>query len=106
VFVTKPLIFVSQYIDAVNLALQQYDSSQSLGRIQKSWLAFCIMAIFMTRTVCWAKFERASLGKYSMAAISWMFRKSRIPWNWLLTASTMAIIGRYGITHGVLVLDC
>lgn len=104
-FITKPLAFVAQYIDAVNQALQQFDSSKRLTRIQKSWLAFCIMGIFMTRTVCWAKFERASLGKYSLAAISWMFRKSKIPWNWLLTASTMAIIRRYGITHGVLVFD-
>lgn len=104
-FITKPLAFVAQYIDAVNQALQQFDASKRLTRIQKSWLAFCIMGIFMARTVCRAKFERASLGKYSMAAIYWMFRKSKISWNWLLTAGTLAIIGRYGITHGVLVLD-
>ncbi len=104
-FISEPLAFVERYIDNICLAIQQYDSTKCLSRIQKSWLAFCIMAIFMTRTVCQAKFERASLGKRSMAAISWMFRKSGIPWQWMLTFSTLVIIRRYGITHRCLVLD-
>jgi len=104
-FISEPLVFVKQYIENINQALMEYDSTKSLSRIQKSWPAFCIMAIFMTRTVCQAEFERASSGKRSMAAISWMFRKSKIPWRWLLTYSTLVIIRRYGITHGCLVPD-
>jgi len=63
------------------------------------------MAIFVTRTVCWAKFERACLGKKSKAAISWTFRHGAIPWNVLLTASTILIITRFGITRGRLIVD-
>ena len=59
----------------------------------------------MTNTVCWAKFERASIGKYSVAALSWMFRWSAIPWDILLTISTIVILRRYGITTGCLGID-
>jgi hypothetical protein len=59
----------------------------------------------MTNTVCWKKFERASIGKYSLAAISWIFRRSTIPWDHLLVMSTIIILRRYGITYGCLGID-
>jgi hypothetical protein len=40
-----------------------------------------------------------------MAAISWMFRNAAIPWQILLTVSTIIIIRRFGITHGLLAID-
>lgn len=46
-----------------------------------------------------------SLGDYKIAALSWMFRQSKIPWDKLLIASTRHILKTYGITNGVLVLD-
>ncbi|MFQ5821983.1 MAG: transposase [Candidatus Heimdallarchaeota archaeon] len=66
---------------------------------------FCIMAILITNSVCWAKFERASLEKYSVAALSWMFRHSKIPWDLLLCMSVRAILHRFEITEGILVID-
>ncbi len=104
-FISDPLPFVNSYINQLSNAIKQYDSNLRLTRIQKSWLAFCIMAIFITRTVCWAKFERACLGKRSLAAISWMFRKSKIPWEILLAVSTIVIINRFGINRGRLAID-
>lgn len=104
-FFAEPLEFVTDFIDNIDQGLKEYDSSLKLTRIQKSWLSFCIMSIFLTRTVCWAKFERTSLGTYSMAAISWMFRKSKIPWNMLLVVSTILIIQHFGITCGCLAID-
>jgi hypothetical protein len=104
-FISAPLPFVKAYINEIGYAMKQYDSKLHLTRSQKSWLAFCIMAIFVTRTVCWAKFERACLGRRSCAAISWMFRHSSIPWEILLTVSTMVIIATFGITRGRLALD-
>ncbi len=98
-FISRPLPFIAAYIDDLNQAIKQYDSNLKLTRIQKSWLAFCIMAIFMTRTLCWAKFGRAYLGKKSPAALSWMFRHATIPWQILLAASTIVFIKRYGITR-------
>jgi len=104
-FFAKPLEFVANFIENINKGLKEYDSSLRLTRIQKSWFSFCIMGIFLTRTVCWAKFERACLGAYSMAAVSWMFRKSKIPWTALLIVSTTLILQRYGITRGCLAID-
>ncbi len=104
-FIFESLPFVTSFVDSIDQTIKHYHPGCRLTRIQKSWLAFCIMSIFITRTVCWAKFERACLGTYSMAAISWMFRKSKIPWNILLIVSTIVILNRFGITHGCLAID-
>jgi hypothetical protein len=104
-FITKPLPFVTSFIDELNRAIREYNPDKSLSGIQKGWLSFCIMGILMTNTVCWAKFERASIGKYSLKAISWIFRRSSIPWNILLVISTMVILQRYGITYGCISID-
>jgi hypothetical protein len=104
-FISDSLPFVKSYISDIDSAIKQFDVNAKLSTIQKSWLAFCIMAIFVTRTICWAKFERACLGKKSMAAISWMFRRASIPWHILLTASTFLVIRRFGITRGRLAID-
>ena len=63
------------------------------------------MGILITNSVCWAKFERASLGTYSIKALSWMFRYSKIPWRSMLQASVILILEEYGITEGILVID-
>src|SRR5919201_1065037 len=51
------------------------------------------------------RFARASLGTYSLAALSWMFRHSKIPWDKLLVASVRVILRHHGITSGTLVID-
>ena len=71
---------------------------------QRTWLAFCLTAV-VTNSMCWARFERASLGTYAMAALSWMFRHSKIPWEQLLVASVQVILRHHGITSGNLVVD-
>lgn len=63
-----------------------------LTKTQKAWLSFCLMGIVMTSAVCWAKFERASLKKYKVAALSWIFRNAKIPWTYLLIASVNTVI--------------
>lgn len=101
----KALPFVVEFIEALDEAIKKHNPSSGLSRIQKGWLSFCIMAILITNSVCWAKFERASLEKYSVAALSWMFCHSKIPWNLLLCMSVKIILCRFGITEGVLVID-
>lgn len=100
-----PLPFVSFYIGALNETLAKHQPEARLSLIQRSWLSLCIMAILVTNSVCWAKFERASLGSCSLAALSWMFRHSGIPWEELLVASTRHILKQYGIKWAVLDLD-
>src|SRR6266566_7055099 len=76
-----------------------------MAAIQRAWLAFCLTAILVTHSICWARFERASLGTYSLAALSWMFRHSKIPWDKLLVASVRVILRHHDITSGHLVID-
>ena len=61
--------------------------------------------ILLTNSVCWAKFERASLGERKITALSWMFREAKVAWDYLLLASVTLVLKRHGITEGVLVVD-
>src|ERR671918_1881204 len=101
----KPAPFVSAFIDAVDDAIRQPNPNHRMSAIQRTWLAFCLTAILVTHSICWARFERAGLGTYSMAALSWMFRHSKIPWDHLLVASVRVILRHHGITSGSLVVD-
>jgi hypothetical protein len=101
----KPAPFVSAFVDAVDEAIHDHDPGQGLSAIQRAWLAFCLTAILVTNSICWARFARASLGAYSLAALSWMFRHPKIPWEALLVASVRVILRHYGLTAGSLVID-
>jgi DDE superfamily endonuclease len=101
----KPAPFVSAFIDAVDEAIRQDHPSHGMSVIQRTWLAFCVTAVLVTNSICWARFERASLGTYALAALSWMFRHSKIPWDALLVASVRVILRHHGITSGSLVVD-
>ncbi|HKH20327.1 MAG TPA: transposase, partial [Gammaproteobacteria bacterium] len=100
----KPAPFVSAFVDAVDEAIHDHDPGQGLSAIQRAWLAFCLTAILVTNSICWARFARASLGAYSLAALSWMFRHTKIPWEALLVASVRVILRHYGLTSGSLVI--
>jgi len=104
-FIVKPLPFVTTFIDAVNEAIEASRPGWGLSRIQKAWLSFCILAVLVTNSVCWAKFERAGLGRYSLAALSWMFCHAKIPWDLLLEMSVRVMLRQYGITQGSLLVD-
>ncbi len=89
----------------IDVALSKLKPSAKLTEIQKRWLGFCLTGILLTNSLCWAKFERASLGGYQIAALSWMFRDAKMAWNYLLLASVTLLLERHGISEGVLVLD-
>jgi len=101
----EPSQFIKQYIEELNISLEQYQPGAGLTFTQKTWLIFCLTGILMVNAVCQAKFERASLGEYKIAALSWMFRNGKILWEKSLIASVMHILKKYGITNGVLILD-
>jgi len=101
----KPAPFVSAFVDAVDAALRTHQPHHAMSVTQRTWLAFCITAVLGTNSICWARFARASLGTYALAALSWMFRHSKIPWDHLLVASVRVILRHHGITSGSLVVD-
>jgi len=85
--IDEPLLKVKEFINPLNDGLSQGQSGHQLSITQKAWLGFCLMGILITNSVCWAKFERASLGSYSRAALSLQFKHAKIPWETLLAAS-------------------
>src|SRR5689334_1902014 len=101
----KPAPFVSAFVAAVDEAIRAHQPSHGMSAMQRTWLAFCVTAVLVTNSICWARFARASLGTYSLAALSWMFRYSKIPWDELLVASVRVILRHYGLTCGSLVID-
>jgi len=101
----KPAPFVRAFVEAVDAAIRAHQPNHAMSVTQRTWLAFCITAVLVTNSICWARFERASLGTYAIAALSWMFRHSKIPWEQLLVASVRVILRHYGITSGSLVID-
>lgn len=101
----QPLPFVTQFVDELDHSLKQLDPDGGLSRVQKGWLSFCLLAIVVTNSVCWKRFERASLGQRSHASLSWLFRQNHGFWEFLLRASVSVIVAKYGITQGVLVVD-
>src|SRR5215831_10934345 len=101
----KPAPFVSAFVEAIDDAIREQHPNHTMSATQRAWLAFCVTAVLVTNSVCWARFERASLGTYALAALSWMFRHSKIPWESLLAASVRVILCQYGITSGSLVID-
>ena len=103
--IDKPLPFVKEFVEEINEAITKHAPGQKLTAIQTHWLSFCLMGIIVTNSVCWAKFERAGLKEYTIAALSWMFRKANIAWELLLIMSVRIIIKKYGITQGGLLVD-
>jgi hypothetical protein len=101
----EPLEFAKEFIEQLNGALVAEGTGKPLSRHQKWWLAFCITAVLITNSVCWSRFEKVSLGKLTLASVSWMFRCSGIGWERLLVNSVKVLLNVYGITEGVLALD-
>jgi hypothetical protein len=103
--IEKPLPFITNYISQINEAISVFHPEKRLSRIQQYWLSFCVMAIIVTNSVCWTRFQKVGLGRYGHAALSWMFRKSKIPWQLLLQMSVHVILKRHRITEGCLAID-
>jgi hypothetical protein len=101
----KSAPFVRAFVEAVDDAIREHHPSHAMSATQRAWLAFCVTAVLVTNSICWARFERASLGTYSLAALSWMFQHSKIPWDTLLGASVRVILRHHDITSGHLVID-
>jgi hypothetical protein len=103
--ISKPLPFVTAFVETIDAVIRDQHPGQGLSALQRTWLAFCVTAILVTNSSCWARFERASLGTYSLAALAWMLRHAKIPWEHLLVASVRSILKAYGITGGTWVID-
>ena len=75
--ISKPLPFVTAFVETLDAVMRDQHPGQGLSALQRTWLAFCVTAILVTNSICWARFARASLGNYALAALSWMFRHAK-----------------------------
>lgn len=103
--IDQGLPFIQDYVKALNEVIQKTAPEKELTRIQRYWLSFVILGLLITNTLCWARFERFSMGSYTSSAICWVFKKAKITWDLLLYASVTKLIERYGIKSGILVID-
>jgi hypothetical protein len=103
--IDTPAPFVSAVVDAIDETIRQQSPSHGMSTRQRAWLAFCVTAVLVTNSVCWARLARASLGTYALAALSWMFRHRKIPWDELLVARVRVILHHDALTCGSLVID-
>ena len=99
-----PLPFVDNYVDGLSEGLEKRQTGAGLTAGQKKWLSFCLMGILITESVCWQKFVRASLGRYSEALLSWYFR-CPMTWGLLVSISVDLVLESFFVWGGVLVLD-
>ncbi len=104
-WLSEPLPFIEDFIVQLDAGLQVHEPNRRLSRIQRGWLGFCLMGIILTNSICWARFERISLGRYKIAALSWMFRHAKLPWAGMLQVGVGIILKQYGITEGILATD-
>ena len=104
-FIGDTLPFVKTYVEEVDTALRTLDSRAGLTTLRKAWLGFCLLAIMVTNSVCWKRFERASLGRWSHTRLSWLFRQPQRFWQHLLRASVLVLIKQYGLTTAIVVFD-
>jgi hypothetical protein len=104
-WLSEPLPFIEDFIVQLDAGLQVHQPNRRLSRIQRGWLGFCLMGIILTNSICWARFERISLGRYKIAALSWMFRHAKLPWAGMLQVGVGMILKQYGITEGILATD-
>lgn len=102
--VGKPLAFITEYVEKLSSGLEQKQPKAGLTQGQKAWLSFCIMCIIVTESICWRKYVRVGLGKYSEALLSYYFC-CNMTWNLLIATSIRIVLESFGTYEGILVID-
>ena len=75
-----------------------------LSKKQRNWISMCITAMVLMSMFYFAKIQRASGGKHSARAFSWMLQYSKICWEAILEKSVLRLINLFGL-KGFLVID-
>lgn len=101
----QPLPEIEHFIISLNEQLQTLND-KGLTKCQRLWLNLVLTGIAVTGQLCWAIFERRDcFGRVTQDSLRWMFRHSELAWNRLLECSIRALLSKYDLTKGVLVID-
>nr|WP_256969530.1 DUF475 domain-containing protein [Crenothrix polyspora] len=84
---SEPAQFIKVYVTDLGAVLGKLKSNAKLTEIQSNWLGMCLTGILLTNSLCWAKFQRACLGAYKIAAFSFD-----------------GVIGAFAITQDVIII--
>ncbi len=93
---TMPLPFVEAFVEELDNGLRVHESEAGLSFTQRKWIEFGLMGLLVTNSLCWARFERASLGQYKQSALSWMFHHAQITWMLVLQVSVGIVLREHG----------
>jgi hypothetical protein len=100
-----PAPVVNACVDAVDETIREPRPSHGMSTMQHAGRAFCVTAVLVTHAIGWARFARASRGTDALAALSWLFRHSKMPWAARLVARVRVILRHDGLTCGSRVID-
>lgn len=96
---------IEQFLTSLDQQLRTLNN-KGLSRYQRLWLNLVLTGIAVTGQLCWAIFERRDcFGRVTQDSLRWMFRHSELAWNKLLECSIKALVNKYDLTEGVLVID-
>ncbi len=95
----NPLPFVEAYVEQLSASLESHQPKAGLTLGQQAWLSFGLMGIIVTESVCWRKWVRAGVGRYSEALLSWYFR-GLMAWGVLLSCSVRLVLESFGTWEG------
>jgi hypothetical protein len=101
----QPPPFVRPFGAAVDDAIRASHPSHTMCATQRAGRACCVTAGLVTHSIGRARLARASLGTSSLAALSWMLRPRKMPWDKLLVARVRVSLRHHSITSGTLVID-
>ena len=102
--VGKALGCVTEYVERLSTEQEQKQKNSGLSCGQKAWLEFTLMCLIVTESVCWRKYVRVGLGRYSEALLSHYFRCD-MNWAVLVSTSIRIVLDSFGTYEGVLVID-
>ena len=103
--VIQTLNFIKSYLNLLDEQIRSVNPAYRLSHVQYVWLGFTLSAMLVTNSLCWEVYSRTSIGKHKSSKLRWMFKHAKLPWDKLLLCSIKAVLKRYGITEGILVLD-
>jgi DDE superfamily endonuclease len=102
---SAPFAEVRDFLEDISVQKTPGEKGQlHLSKCQTSWISVCITTMVLMGMFCFARIQRASAGRFSARAFSWMLHYSKICWDALLEKSVLRLISLFGL-KGFLVID-